>query len=124
MSVITSLTVVQVIALALALAFNPLRTVLEEYTARILAIAGTCDAMISRRPYRQLKASQEQAIEELQRCARTHSDPKIVRVFVNLLRNEPQLSKPMVEVKMRGKLNRASSMTKFIKAFVFRLASI
>jgi len=67
--------------------------------ARIIAIADAYDAMTSRRPYRQLKASQEHAIEELQRCAGTQFDPKIVHVFVNLLRSETQKPKPLVEAK-------------------------
>ena len=65
-----------------------------------MAVADTYDAMTSRCPYRRLKASQKQAIEELQRCAGSQFDPKIVHVFVNLLRNEPQSSKSLVEVKM------------------------
>ncbi|MFC1902128.1 diguanylate cyclase [Chloroflexota bacterium] len=68
--------------------------------ARILAIADAYDAMTSTRPYRQLKASHEQAIQELQRCVGTQFDPKIVHVFINLLSNKPQLPKSLVEVKM------------------------
>ncbi|MFC1962109.1 diguanylate cyclase domain-containing protein [Chloroflexota bacterium] len=68
--------------------------------ARILAVVDSYDAMTSRRSYRQLKASQEQAIEELQRCMGTQFDPKIVHVFVNLLKNETQSSKPLVEIKV------------------------
>ena len=68
--------------------------------ARILAVADAYDAMTSSRPYRQLEASQEQSIKELQRCAGTQFDAKIVYIFVNLLRNEPQSSKSLVEVKI------------------------
>lgn len=70
--------------------------------ARILAVADTYDAMTSRRPYRQLQASKEQAIEELQRCAGTQFDPKIVHVFVNILRNEAHSNKPLEEVRIGG----------------------
>jgi diguanylate cyclase (GGDEF)-like protein/putative nucleotidyltransferase with HDIG domain len=50
--------------------------------ARILSVADSYDAMTSLRPYREGKMTQEQALQELQRCAGTQFDPKIVEVFV------------------------------------------
>ena len=52
--------------------------------ARILAVADSYDAMTSLRPYRQEKSTDEQAIEELKRCAGTQFDPAIVEAFVNI----------------------------------------
>lgn len=49
--------------------------------ARILCIADSFDAMMSERPYCP-SMNQEQALLELQRCAGTQFDPKIVNVFV------------------------------------------
>lgn len=49
--------------------------------ARILCIADSFDAMMSERPYCP-SMSQEQALEELQRCAGTQFDPRIVKIFV------------------------------------------
>ncbi len=53
-------------------------------SARILAVADTYDAMTSLRPYRAKKATHEQAIAEIRRCAGTQFDPKVVEVFTNL----------------------------------------
>ena len=66
--------------------------------ARIMAVADAYDAMTSTRPYRQRQASQKEAIEELKRCAGTQFDPEVIQVFVNLLRNKPQATKPLVKV--------------------------
>jgi len=52
--------------------------------ARILAVADSYDAMTSDRPYRSTKATREQALEELQRCAGTQFDPVVVAAFVGL----------------------------------------
>lgn len=52
--------------------------------ARILAVADAYDAMTSERPYRRDKFSTEQALDELNRCAGTQFDPKIVKVFIKL----------------------------------------
>lgn len=51
--------------------------------ARIFAIADTLDAMISDRPYRSALPL-EAAKEEIQRCAGTQFDPKVVQVFLML----------------------------------------
>lgn len=50
--------------------------------ARILAVADAYEAMISRRPYREA-LSQEQAAEELKRCAGSQFDPTVVEAFLN-----------------------------------------
>jgi putative nucleotidyltransferase with HDIG domain len=50
--------------------------------ARVLSVADSYDAMTSLRPYREGKLTQEQALEELRRCAGTQFDPGIVEVFV------------------------------------------
>jgi diguanylate cyclase (GGDEF)-like protein len=49
--------------------------------ARILCIADSFDAMMSERPYCP-SMSQEEALLELQRCAGTQFDPRVVKVFV------------------------------------------
>jgi diguanylate cyclase (GGDEF)-like protein len=49
--------------------------------ARILCIADSFDAMMSERPYCP-SMSQEQAVQELQRCSGTQFDPRIVKIFV------------------------------------------
>ncbi|SFR08089.1 PAS domain S-box protein [Desulfoscipio geothermicus] len=50
---------------------------------RILAITDAYDAMTNDRPYRKA-LSREEAIAELQRCAGTQFDPKLVELFVKL----------------------------------------
>lgn len=52
--------------------------------ARILAIADAYDAMISDRPYRRARTS-EQAIAELRRCAGAQFDPRLVERFIDVL---------------------------------------
>lgn len=51
---------------------------------RILAIADAYDAMTSNRPYRQA-VSHDEAIAELKRCSGTKFDPKLLRVFIEVL---------------------------------------
>ena len=48
--------------------------------ARIIAVADAFDAMVTDRPYRKGQPSW-QAIEELERCAGTQFDPKVVEAF-------------------------------------------
>jgi len=51
---------------------------------RILAVADTFDAIITRRPYRDERSEQE-AIDELRRCAGTQFDPAVVEAFERAL---------------------------------------
>lgn len=55
--------------------------------ARILAVADTFHAMISDRPYRKALPIPK-AIKELKRVAGTQLDPKIVKVFLEVLKEE------------------------------------
>lgn len=48
---------------------------------RILAVADAFDAMLSDRPYRSARA-EEEAVEELLRCAGTQFDPTVVEAFL------------------------------------------
>jgi diguanylate cyclase (GGDEF)-like protein/putative nucleotidyltransferase with HDIG domain len=52
--------------------------------ARILAVADAYDAMTSPRPYRRDRLAHQQAVDELARCAGSHFDPEIVRLFAAL----------------------------------------
>lgn len=51
-------------------------------TARVIALADAYDAMTLRRTYKPLLSNQE-AAEEIERCAGTQFDPEIVPVFIN-----------------------------------------
>jgi HD-GYP domain-containing protein (c-di-GMP phosphodiesterase class II) len=51
--------------------------------ARIFAIADSMDAMLSDRPYRRA-LPMSYAREEIQRCAGTQFDPKVVKVFLSI----------------------------------------
>ena len=55
--------------------------------SRIVSIADAYDAMISYRPYRESLSTLE-AVEELRRGAGTQFDPKITRVFLDLIEHE------------------------------------
>jgi HD-GYP domain-containing protein (c-di-GMP phosphodiesterase class II) len=52
--------------------------------ARILAVADAYDAMTSPRPYRPQRLSHQEAVDELLRCAGSHFDPEIVKIFAGL----------------------------------------
>ncbi len=52
-------------------------------TARIFAVADAVDAITSDRPYREGK-SFEVAAQELQKCAGTHFDPRVVAAFMTV----------------------------------------
>jgi response regulator RpfG family c-di-GMP phosphodiesterase len=51
--------------------------------ARIFAVADALDAMTSDRPYRQALSIAE-AVAELERCAGTQFDPKVVKAFLDI----------------------------------------
>lgn len=51
------------------------------FTARIIAVADSYDAMISTRPYR-APLSRREALEELKQCAGKQFDSKIVKAFL------------------------------------------
>jgi diguanylate cyclase (GGDEF)-like protein len=52
--------------------------------ARIISVCDAYDAIISDRPYRAARSSEE-AVEELKRCAGTQFDPEVVDAFVEVL---------------------------------------
>jgi diguanylate cyclase (GGDEF)-like protein/PAS domain S-box-containing protein len=56
--------------------------------ARIIAIADTYDAMVSERAYRHAY-SKQQAIDEIERCAGTQFDPHLVKLFIEMMKEEP-----------------------------------
>lgn len=49
--------------------------------ARIIAVADSYDAMVSKRPYRRRKLTRKEAIIELKLCAGPQFDPQIVAAF-------------------------------------------
>lgn len=53
--------------------------------ARILTVADAYEAMTADRPYRRPR-TQSEAVEELNRCAGSHFDPRIVEAFIDALR--------------------------------------
>jgi len=57
--------------------------------ARIMTVADSYDAMISKRPYRE-PMTKAQAIEELERNSGTQFDPQVVKVFLELLEANPE----------------------------------
>ena len=52
--------------------------------ARIMAIADAYDAMTSERAYKTGKMTEEQAMNELKKCAGSQFDPELVEIFVRL----------------------------------------
>ncbi len=57
--------------------------------ARIIAVADAYDAMISYRPYKK-SLSEEEALEELVRCAGTQFDPEVVEAFVQVIKGKKE----------------------------------
>ncbi len=57
--------------------------------ARIIAIADAYDTIVSDRTYKKAR-TEEDALAELERCAGTQFDPKLVHVFVSVLRDRAQ----------------------------------
>lgn len=55
--------------------------------ARILAVADSFDAMMTKRPYKKAKTLEE-AVEELERCKGSQFDPEIVHKFIEILLSE------------------------------------
>lgn len=63
--------------------------------ARIIAVADAFEAMTSDRPYRRA-LSIDEAIAELRTCSGTQFDPKIVEVFVNILKQKGNMLKLVI----------------------------
>lgn len=61
--------------------------------ARVLAVADAFDAMVTDRPYRKGKTHWE-ALEELDRCAGTQFDPKVVEAFKRTYTEKAYAEKP------------------------------
>ena len=64
--------------------------------ARIVAVADTFDAMTSRRSYRSA-LDLEYTKNEIEKCSGTQFDPTIAKVFLDILRNEPDKVKEIQE---------------------------
>lgn len=58
------------------------------FTARIIAVADTYDAMTTDRPYRKA-LSEETALNELRRCRGTQFDPVVVDAFIATMEDTP-----------------------------------
>jgi len=68
------------------------------YLARILAVADSFDAITSNRPYRKAKTYSE-AISELVKNCYTQFDPRIVEVFIDVLKTlNPELAQEEMEL--------------------------
>jgi HD-GYP domain-containing protein (c-di-GMP phosphodiesterase class II) len=61
--------------------------------ARILSVVDTYIAMIDRRVYRQAH-SHEEAVAEIERCAGTQFDVRVVEVFLRLLERGIDVTSP------------------------------
>ena len=56
--------------------------------ARIMAVAGAFNAMVTKRPYRQ-KVDIEKAISEIKKSSGTQFDPQAVKAFLKIITEEP-----------------------------------
>jgi putative nucleotidyltransferase with HDIG domain len=52
--------------------------------ARIIAVADAYDAMITKRPYRSTKITNQQALAELALCANKQFDPEVISAFLKI----------------------------------------
>jgi len=57
------------------------------YLSRIIMLAGSYDAMISERPYRERPLTEEEAVAEIRENAGTQFDPEVAREFVEKVLN-------------------------------------
>jgi diguanylate cyclase (GGDEF)-like protein len=57
--------------------------------ARIITIADAYDTITSERTYKKARSA-EDAFSELERCGATQFDPRLVRVFIETMRRQPQ----------------------------------
>lgn len=57
---------------------------------RILAVVDSFDAMTNARPYKETKTI-PQAVQELKRCAGTQFDPKMVKLFLEILKEDHKI---------------------------------
>ena len=64
--------------------------------ARIVAVADTFDAMTSRRSYRSA-LDLDYTTKEIERCSGTQFDPTIAKVFLDILKEEPEKIKEIQE---------------------------
>lgn len=67
---------------------------------RILAVVDAFDAMLGDRPYRKGR-SEEEAVEELERCAGTQFDPKVVDAFLRSRAKGFQVHAPGIPIRQR-----------------------
>jgi putative nucleotidyltransferase with HDIG domain len=65
--------------------------------ARVMAVADAYDAMTTARPYRSA-LTPEEAVEELKRCSETQFDPRLVEVFLEVLREQDPFSPDVEEM--------------------------
>jgi diguanylate cyclase (GGDEF)-like protein len=66
-------------------------------TARILSVVDSYDAMTSHRSYRE-PMSNEQACQELQRCAGSQFDPRVVAAFLQVLDEQAAITRDTLDV--------------------------
>lgn len=60
--------------------------------SRIILVADTADAMMSTRPYRK-GLDLQTTIDELKRCSGTQFDPKLVKLFINIIQKSDKIKK-------------------------------